>query len=181
MFKEWKKFRGWVVLEYFMAHTSAKIHVKGLAKKLKISPGTSEIYLREYEKSGILKKEIAGNVHLYSLKNENALVKSLKSAWLISKIMSSGFIESLKDDSISIVLFGSSASGEYDEKSDVDIMVITDKKIPHEDAANLESSLGKEVGLTVMNIFEWKKKNENNDFFIKSILKNHIILYGEEI
>ncbi|MDE1828680.1 MAG: hypothetical protein KGH65_05975, partial [Candidatus Micrarchaeota archaeon] len=59
LIKEWDKFKGWSVLEFFLTNYS-KIHLKGLARKLGISPRTAQIYLGLYEKEGILQSERVG-------------------------------------------------------------------------------------------------------------------------
>ena len=181
MFSEWKKFMGWVTIEYFMKNPNSKIHIKGLSKKLKISPGTSYIYLKEYEKSGVLRKETAGNVHLYSLDNENPLVKAMKRAYIVSQIMQSGFLEEIRTYALAAALYGSSSSGDYTESSDIDIIVIGDADIPANVVRKIESFTDNEAGIPRMSISEWKRKKESGDFFIQSVLRNSVILLGERI
>ena len=85
----WNKFKGWVVLEYFL-ESNKKIHVNGLAKDLKISPSTAQAYLSEYEKEGILEREKTANIITYKL-NETPFTLELKKLYIISKILSFAF------------------------------------------------------------------------------------------
>ncbi len=78
MLSEWRKFKGWCVLEFFLSKPENKIHIKRLARELNISPQTSNRYLRLYEAEGLLISETAGNVVQFYLDNEHPLVKDLK-------------------------------------------------------------------------------------------------------
>lgn len=181
MFKEWKKFRGWVVMEYFMKNPQSRIHVKGLSAGLKISPRTSQTYLEEYHKSGILRKEVAGNVHQFSLENGNPLARALKRTYVLSKIMESGFIDDIKGHALAAAIYGSCASGDYAENSDVDILIIADDDISADAVRNLESAVGKEASITRMSVSEWKRKKESREPFAQSVLRNSVVLLGENI
>jgi len=181
MFRGWKKFRGWAVMEYFMKNPQTKIHVKGLSAALKISPRTSQTYLMEYEKAGILRKEVAGNVHQFSLENGNPLARALKRAYVVSKVMESGFIDDIRGRALAAALYGSCASGDYAEDSDIDILVITDNDVPAKAVRNLESLTGMEAGITRMGMAEWKRKKESGDPFAQSVVRNNVVLLGENI
>ena len=114
---EWQKFKGWVVLEFFLSRQK-KIHLKGLAKELKISPRTAQVYLRLYEKGGVLEMEEVGNLKLYSLV-DSPLTRELRRAYLMLKVATP--IKAFANDNksvTSIVLYGSSARGEYDSSSE---------------------------------------------------------------
>jgi DNA-binding transcriptional MerR regulator len=78
MLSEWRKFKGWCVLEFFLSKPESKIHIKRLARELNISPQTSNRYLRLYEAEGLLRSETAGNVVQFYLDNEHPLLKDLK-------------------------------------------------------------------------------------------------------
>lgn len=82
MLSEWRKFKGWCVLEFFLSKPENKIHIKRLARELNISPQTSNRYLRLYEAEGLLRSETAGNVVQFYLNNEHPMVKDLKRLYL---------------------------------------------------------------------------------------------------
>src|SRR3989338_99165 len=117
MLHNWRKFKGWQVLEFFLENNES-IHVNGLAKKLKIGASTAQTYLTEYEKEGVLEKDHNANVVNYKLKT-TPFTLELKKALIVSKLMV--FAREFKKENIfatSLWLYGSHAKGTYDKKSD---------------------------------------------------------------
>lgn len=188
MLKEWSKFKGWVVLEYFLEKPNTKTYVKKLSRTLKISPRTAETYLKLYRKHNIVSKEVIGNTHVYMLNNDDYLVRELKKFYILSKIKETKTVEKLKEDVdvISIAIYGSSSSGNYSESSDIDILIITQDKISikktkiPEIVRELEKIFNMEVQVTLMDFNYWKKTKKSSEF-IKEILNNHILLYGVKL
>lgn len=81
MLSEWRKFRGWAVLEFFLSQPSAQVHIKQLARELDISPQTANYYLRLYEAEGLLVSEPVGNLVRFRLDNSLPLARELKRSY----------------------------------------------------------------------------------------------------
>ncbi len=177
---EWKKFKGWVILEYFLK-TNKEIHVKGLAREVKISPQTANHYLKFYKKEGILKERKEGNLMLYSL-TDNCLARQLKIFYILN-ILSEFSKKFIKENKVtSLVLYGSHASGTYDRNSDIDLLIISQsKKLSLEGIKGVERKTGKEVKIQVFSSGEWRNLKRKKDSFVQSVLSKHILLYGAEI
>lgn len=176
----WNGFKGWRVLEFFL-NTNRKTHVKGFARELKISPGTAQVYLKEYEKQGILEKEHVANSINYRLA-ETPLTIELKKTYFLSLLreFAEEFIKENPHVS-TLALYGSHAKGNYDEKSDIDLLAISQvKKIATKAIEKLESKIGKEARIQVFTVAEWKSMINKGDNFAKAVSENHIILQGEE-
>ncbi len=180
IFDEWKKFRGWVVLEYFLRH-EREIHVKELARKLKISPQTASYYLKFYRDEKILQEKRTANLSLYSLA-DNPLVRQLKIFYMISTIYPLAREMCEKINATTVAIYGSCASGTYDSKSDVDILIISQKRqIPSSYVKRLESILEREVNITVLSMGEWRKMKREKDEFAMAVLSNHIVVCGASL
>lgn len=177
----WDRFRGWEVLKFFLAK-GGKTHVKGIARALKISPATAQEYLKGYERQGILEKEKAANAINYRLK-ETPLTLELKRAYFVSLL--SGFIaEYMKENphTAKLALYGSHAKGTYDAKSDIDLIAISQEKKPGLKAVQkLEEKTGKEAGIQVFTLAEWKRLLEKNDHFAFAVVRGGIMLAGEPL
>jgi predicted nucleotidyltransferase len=86
-----------------------------------------------------------------------------------------------------VILFGSVARGEADRRSDVDIVVILDSLKPiaeleearkvSEIALDVERDLGKPIQLIITN----KNFEKLDEYFVKQILSEGIVLYGKSI
>ncbi len=92
-----------------------------------------------------------------------------------------------KVDIISIILFGSYAKGTETKQSDIDLLIIVEKRgqndlIPREIYA-LEAKYGQEINQIVVNkkMFQDMLKNRAELNVGKEALANHIILYGAEL
>jgi predicted nucleotidyltransferase len=114
------------------------------------------------------------------------VIVPLKKAYGIAFVLSSKpeekFLE-IDSNIISLALFGSYAQGNFDEKSDIDFLIVTSarKELFIQVAKRLEEELEKEVSLSVLKLSEWRTIAKKGDAFYKRIVENHILLYGSGI
>jgi len=175
MIKEWNKFKGWTVLEFFLRNPTTEIHIKELARQLGIGPRTAETYLKKYAAEGLLKHRKSANAIFYSIVNDKPIVKRLKQFYAVAWLTEIGFVEAVRKENLEttlIVLYGTYASGDYDEKSDLDIILFSfNSKFP-KDAVRL---LDKNASINIFTLAKWRKVSKE---FRESVAKNHVVLYG---
>jgi len=95
------------------------------------------------------------------------------------KLILEDFINSVRNNVRSIVLFGSYAKGISTEKSDIDLLLISKNKFPIEKIAReIYSKYGIEINTVVLTEMEFK--NQRAKEIIREIIKNHYIAYGAE-
>ncbi len=184
MIKLFNKYASWKILQYFALHPSKEVYVKEIAKKLNLSPGICSKTLRELLESQILEKKSLGlgQAHYYKL-TDNYITNELKRFIGLSLIHEAGLVEKVTeafDKPTSIVLYGSYAMGEFNEKSDIDILVIASGKQKFH-LHNVEETIGKEINIEVFSIGKWLKLKKENDSFYTTVMKDHILLYGSEL
>lgn len=176
------KYKEWQLLQIFLKNPDKNLYTKELSRTTGIGSGTVNIFLRNLHKDKVLKKEIVGNVHLYTLNDDLALVKQLKVMNTILEFEKLKLTNKLinKDETItSIVLYGSHANGENDSKSDLDILIFSkNKKIDNNTINQLEEKLDKTISIITFTLPEWDKLKQKDKIFYESILQNHIVLYG---
>ncbi len=174
MLTNWERFKGWAVLEYFLQYPTTAIHVNALARFLKISPLTANTYLTEYFKDGLLEREAKANALFYRLA-QSPLINTLKRFRTLLALERIGFVRKIRSENpstTSIVLYGTHASGTYDEKSDYDILVISQEKtVPKKAVSELDAP----ISLSVVSLRQWRGMNAS---FKESVWNNHIVLYG---
>lgn len=181
MLTTFRKFVGFKVLEYFLKYPTEKTYLKELAKKLQISPRSVKIYCDIFEKEGIIKREIKGNLHIFETNNDNFRVREMKRTYFIN-LLAEVNIENIAEECASIAIYGSHASGNYDEKSDVDILIIGEEQHVKRDViVKIMEKIGKEFQLNVIPIIKWEKMKKDKDPFAESILRNHILIKGVEL
>lgn len=181
MLANFRKFVGFKILEYFLKYPTEKTYLKELAKKLQISPRSVKIYCDLFDKKGIIKREIKGNMHIFSTNNDNFRVREMKRTYF-ANLLAEMNIENIAEDCASIAIYGSYASGNYDEKSDIDILIIGDEKtVKRELVVDIMKKIDKEFQLNVISIIKWEKLKKDNDHFVKNIIRNHILIKGVEL
>lgn len=176
------KYASWKILHYFALNSSKEVYVKEIAKKLDLSTGICSKTLRELLKLEILEKRSSGQAHYYRLAN-NYLTNELKRFIGLFTIHEAGVVHKITeafDKPTSVILYGSYATGEFNEKSDIDILVITSKKQkPH--LHDIEKAIGRDINIEIMGIGKWLKMKHDNDSFYSMVMKDHILLYGSEL
>jgi len=177
-----EKYMDWKLLGIFLKYPDQGLYTKEISRKTGIGSGTVNNFLRNIHKDNILTKEVVGNVHLYRLNNELELVKHLKIVHTLLEFeqhkLADQFLKT-NDSIISLILYGSHANGENDSKSDIDLLILSNKKkpvIPF--IGQLEKKLKKSISIQMMTIPEWQKLKEKDKIFYESILENHTVLYG---
>lgn len=172
------KFR---ILSEFLGDYDKRIYGRDTAKKLRMNQKTVSNVLNELEKEHILKFAQEGKNKYYYLnrfynytkeiiklieiqRKINFLEKYKKIKELFSKLEE-------KTEGI-LIIFGSYANFNANEKSDLDVFVVGKIK----DVDDLEGLYDIKINLVKIN----NGKFDKNEHIIKEIIKNHIILKGAE-
>jgi len=95
---------------------------KEIADKLNISLGGTHNSLKYLAKENIIQQEQRGNMKFYRVNQENPLVKQLKITLAVSQL--SPLVDKIKNDCLSIILFGSASRGEQTADSDIDLFIV---------------------------------------------------------
>lgn len=170
------------LLNFFIENPSGLFYGNEIARRLKISPGSVNYFVNRALKEGLLKKSVIGNAHLYLLNNQLNYVKQLKTANILVKIEGYKFIQALltEDESIiTVALYGSYAKGTNDEKSDIDIMIISQRKKDY--ISQTKAFKEKTINIFWLTLNDWKMMKTKNKAFYDSVIRSNIILYGSEL
>ena len=177
-----EKYMEWKLLRLFLQNPNQNFYTKEIARKTGLGSGTVNNFLKNIHKDNILTKEIVGNVHLYRLNNELELVKQFKKVNTLielEKVKLTKQFQKTDNTIISLILYGSYATGENFAKSDIDLLLLVHEKKPFtRHIQQLEKQLKKEISLQILTLPEWNKLKEKDKIFYESILENHIVLYG---
>lgn len=180
--KMFEKYMDWKLLRFFLQYPDQGFYTKEIARKITAGAGTVNIFLRNFHESGLLIKEVVGNVHVYRLNNESEVIKHLKIVHTLLEIQRFKLIDQIlvtNTTITSIILYGSHANGENDSKSDIDLLLIlNEKKSLTNLLQQLEKKLKKPIAVQMITIPEWEQLKEKDKIFYESILEKHIILYG---
>lgn len=166
------------ILKNFFEYPHKRFSIRELARMLKINHTSVRQHLLKMVKEGYLDLKEEGVYSFYSLILSKKTL-NLKLYYNLEKIRNSRLIEELEKtyDLPVIVLFGSFASAMDDEKSDVDICLVSniEKEV---NLGKFEKVLNRKISLHKFNKKEWIRTKKLNSGLINSIC-NGIVLSGE--
>jgi predicted nucleotidyltransferase len=149
----------------FMAqHPETEWHVRALAKVTHISVGSSSQCLRDLEHRGLVHSKRIGNLVQYHIAEEKPLIRSFKT--FLNLLALEPIVEELKGHSERIYLFGSAADGADGERSDIDLLVVTnEKELVKRRLADLKHVNGRRLGPIVVTPAELVRLSRSNKAF----------------
>ena len=171
------------------------IHLREIAKKVKLNENSAYRFLNKLEKDNLLKSEKKGNLKLFSLKNSRKTysiitffdIERYDKLPSIRKTAIETYLNNLSKQPIFAVLFGSTAKNTFRNDSDIDILIITNERIKtnkaEEEAGALSALKVSTFQMTYKDFMQEIKLK--NDMVVQSSLKtgypliNHIKYYEE--
>jgi predicted nucleotidyltransferase len=179
------------VLEAVYANPS--IHKRELSRKLRLSMPSIDNALKNLKK--VLKENKKGNQIQYSLDySKDALTPMLSNVEYSrlerlpakTKIAVKEFMQRLDEKPILALIFGSYAKGNYDESSDIDILLIYQKleneKGIEDTAKRTSMSTNTKISPVYLEYKEFKGSfHDATKEFFKNIKKDKIIIVGMEL
>jgi predicted nucleotidyltransferase len=175
------------MLGLYRSNYNVSFHVRAVARETNIDVKAIQLQLRMLEKINVVSSAQKGRNKEYSLNLNNYLTKyymilaeTFASITYLSKNFEVKKLFSEIGDKIgdSVMLFGSFAKGEMTQKSDIDLLVIGDKK-PDLDAVREAGRLiGREIGVKSTTEEKFLEGLMNGDPLIREVVANHVTLKG---
>ncbi len=164
---------------FFIEHPYKEIYLREFGKKLKISVFAAKKYLDMLLKEQFIKEERKANLRYFKANVGSLFYKYEKIAFAMRKLQKAELVEYIisKANASSIVLFGSVAKGENEEKSDIDIVIIGNNKLINFE--EVEKKIGAKINEHRFKWNEWKQTSEKNKAFYYDVISYGIPIYGE--
>ncbi|MFH0869477.1 MAG: nucleotidyltransferase domain-containing protein [archaeon] len=179
------------IIGLFRSEYKANFHVREMAKLLSLSHVGLLPHLKLLEEGHILKSRISGRNRSYSLDFSNSRAKEFlamsEKAALLNSLESNLFIRKLYDElfmarlDCCFALFGSFASGNQTESSDIDLLAIG--AIPDSEKKSLKSFgrlYKRDIHLTTLSLEEFRTALQKNNALINEVVKSHVLLHNSE-
>ena len=183
------------LLRYFYEHR--KGHVRQIKKLVKLSEHTLLKYFSSLEKRKMLSSRKEGNLKIYEVNVESALVKVFFSYFDVERVEMleykrgkavKMFVEEVKAIKIPyfVLLFGSTAKENYTPKSDVDIIVVYENISKTEKIEGIKKNILAEVGLKVnsiiMELDEFLKEMKNKqNYALQDAITSGYPVFGNQL
>lgn len=179
------------IIELFLIERK-ECYLREIAKKTNKSTSTTSRQLNLLKNDGILNEKRVGKELFYSLnlKNNSALklcelveIQKLESFYKRNsemKIILEDFLNKIKDENlVSAAVFGSVANESYAKDSDIDLILITNKRKEFtEEIRNIHAEYGRDLSIVSMTKKEFREKK--SEPLVREVIRNHLILYGYE-
>ena len=187
------------ILRAFVSRKGLKATGREIAKLAGFSVPSTHESLKDLYARNILIREIIGCQHIYSLNEEDRIVKKVLRPMfevegnykeeirdlLLEEIKEAG----LKQVIVSMILYGSVQKGKARKGSDVDVAVVVSKATDVEQVfevfnSNIEdrfkSFFGVHLDFYVRSAMEVRKLLQKNQPPISTLIKSYSVLYGKE-
>lgn len=167
------------ILSLYLGDYSKRLYLREISSLSKLPLRTAQRTLADLENARILKSEVRGKNKYLFLNLENIQAKHMllqaetyKTIQFLEKYAAfKSFLKEIKGVSVPIIVFGSFAKFTADKSSDVDMLMISDKKI------DLPTHLlPNEIHEMYISKDNFIRASEKNEALIKKIEENHIIL-----
>lgn len=166
-----------MVLQYLSRNIYSDNTVTNVAKKTELSIGSVHQILKKFEALGIAVGHQIGKSIVYEINKQHPLVKPFK---VFSNIVElTVLIEQIKNVSYKVILFGSCASGEDDNNSDIDLCIVAEDENKSEINMILEEySIERTINPIIINTFELMNMEKEDNVFYNQIMKGNILWEG---
>lgn len=167
------------ILQPFFSEPRRGFLIRELAKDTKINHTTIRKWVQYYAKEGLLVKKPSKPFPVFQANTQSKKYLNLKLYNNLELIRKSELIERLEKayNYPTIVLFGSFAKAIDDEKSDVDICIISDVQRTF-DTKEAEHAIGRKISVHLFTNKSWNEAKRKNPNLINSII-NGITLSGQ--
>ncbi|MEA3378370.1 MAG: nucleotidyltransferase domain-containing protein, partial [Nanoarchaeota archaeon] len=140
------------IMKIFLEEPTREFNVREVARILKISPATASKKLKNLMEKELLKERKERLYNLYKADIENEYYKDVKIFYNVRKIKNYGLVNSLNKFYLmpNIILFGSCAWGMDTKDSDMDLLIISEKKKEFPYLKKFEKRLNRRLHLFIV-------------------------------
>jgi predicted nucleotidyltransferase len=175
------------VLRLLVKYPEREFTEREIADEIKMSPNTVNLALKELRNTNILVYRKIGRAQAYKCNTKSALYVSAKKLFESELEIKNHLIETIKkylNKSISCIMFGSFVKGTESYSSDLDLLVITDKKdIMEPRVEKLRTEISEKFGTALSPLILTTKEllAQWNKEYIKRIVKEGILICGKKL
>lgn len=177
------------IVKLFYNNRNKNIHLREIARKLRLNESTVSSRLNELVKAGILTSEKDANLKKFRMKKKAAALffpfydeEKLEQLPLLRKNAVKEYLDALEEKPLLMVVFGSTARGNFTEKSDIDILEIRSRKTDSTKAKkHSEAITGIHIQVVQMTEKEFAKEmKEKNEPVIQSALETGFPVFNQK-
>lgn len=162
------------IIEYLMQRPGKELMSKEIQATTKISKAGANFSLNDLTKTSLVNRQQKGKTYLYTINDENPVVKQLKILRTIINLMP--LLKKIKEKANKIILYGSASRGEDTEDSDIDLFIVTNLTEEIERIVQRNYHYSK-IQLIIRKPLKYIEMEKTDPSFYKEIEKG-IVLWG---
>lgn len=132
----------WKIMRLFYSSRNTRYHLREIGRQTGMHEPSVSRFLKHLEKQGLLKSEMDGNQKKFSIINskktylifEHFDIERFEKLTSLRKKAINLYLDKLSQQPIFAILFGSTAKETYTKSSDIDILLVTNKKVSTKEA-----------------------------------------------
>jgi len=168
------------ILTFFFLNPKKSLYLKQLSDQLDLDKGNLSRYLNSLVNNGLLSSKEEGRQKYFSLNYHYPVLAELKKMIAINagpEILLKEML-SKKNNLKKAYIFGSYASGKFNDKSDLDLMLIGDHDPIdiRREIIKLQKQFGREINTIDYTEAEYNRKIKEKDGFLKKVLSEPKII-----
>ena len=177
------------ILKLYTTDYTKAIHVRKVSRAIQTDVKAVGIHLDRLENHNILQSSINGRNKEYKLNLDNIVTKyylTLAETYQTINYLENNYLIKRLTNEIpskiegTILLFGSYATGDTTDTSDIDLLIISEEKTPTKAINETGRLMGKEINIQTITPNNFQNGLKENDPLIKEAVKNQIVLKGIE-
>jgi predicted nucleotidyltransferase len=159
---------GLQILTFLARNPDKQFYIREIAKIMNKSVGGTHKTLKSLKEMNFIKENKSGKNIYYQINQMNPSIKNFKIFMTINELTT--LVNKLKEISEKIILFGSCANGEDNDKSDIDLFVLTNEK-GKVNKKILNTKFNRKIQAVVVNTGDLMKIKEKDKGFYQEINK----------
>lgn len=165
------------VLYFLLAHPDHKYYDREISRLVKAGRASTNYALRSLIDTGLVEREKKGRMYFYYVSPEDPIIRQLKVTQNLIDIRP--LVEKLKDISLKMVLYGSSATGVNHAGSDIDLFILT-RDVKRAKDIVYKSPLKEKLQHVITTPQDFVKLKKENPVFYKEVSSGIILHEGRE-
>jgi DNA-binding transcriptional ArsR family regulator len=172
------------IFRLLFSGSEEELHIREIQRRSGLNDSTIRQELRKLTDLDLVSGRKDSNRIYYSAKKNNPLYQDIQNLVIKTSCLADVFKKALQDQRIEIsFIFGSMPKGEMNAGSDVDLMVIGDIGLRRLSSllSRIPEKTGREVNPYVLSRAEFRKRFQNKEHFLTSVLQSpKIFIIGNE-
>lgn len=174
------------ILSLLYGHSHESFYLRQVVRATGVGLGPVQRELKQLADVGIIRRSVQGRQVYYQANPDSPIFKELKS--LITK--TAGVTEtlqtalaSIRDHVVIALVYGSIATGEENQRSDIDLLIVGDVAFSEVVKAlrSAQETLGREINPTVYPVKEFHSRIAEGHYFMRNVLDSpKIFVIGDE-